>query len=120
MAKLSATFGPQHCQFKVDKAKQSTARCVVQSLGVPHSVTIESSFCGANGQQFSSRDYRGIGAALVAALKRDSCDPRAPPPVDFALAASDDAGDADAGSDSDPEGDALEAPTLREILGQSE
>ena len=71
MAKLSSTFGPQHCQFKVNKSKQSTARVVVQGLGVPDSVTIEASFCGANGRQFTTRDYRAIGAAVVGALARD-------------------------------------------------
>jgi len=62
------------CSYKVLRSKETTGRVVVwRQFNMPHSFTLEASFCGADfgpgaGYHFNTRHLREMGAAFLPAL----------------------------------------------------
>ena len=84
-------FSLPGCSYKVLKSKESTGRVVVwRQFSLPHSYTLETSFCGTRstasdassadglGKHFNTGHLRKMGASMVAALAvlTDPCQTR--------------------------------------------
>merc|ERR1712232_1139934 len=80
LCRSSEVFNFDDCCFKIQKAKESTARVVAyRELAVVNSYTLEASFCGADfgplaDQHFTTRHLEEMGYMVCDAIL-DFCDP---------------------------------------------
>jgi hypothetical protein len=74
MAQHSPNFRFKSCLFRMERAKQSTARIVVfKEFSISNSFTLETSFKGSSDSHFTETDLRKLGLSLCRQILALSC-----------------------------------------------
>jgi hypothetical protein len=74
MAQHCPSFNLESCRYRMERAKQSTARIVVfKELSISNSFTLETSFKGSSDSHFTETDLKKLGLSLCRQILALSC-----------------------------------------------